>query len=222
MTDDSVTLVLGDNSSVSVPRRFSGRLTDLTVIGQNAGHLVLGRRSFAGRHLTIADVPAGAVTIQCLELREGVNRVFYRQQPEAQDRYSALAWDNIRRDPAAFILASARRIYRLFTIEGTADVATTQQFSRSAMVYRVAGVVSMLYVGLLAVGMVIAWRQRLDLGIPAAAIAYVALVHAPFLTNMRYSVTVQPFEFLFIAAALRAGFDRLVERRDSMHAAPHP
>jgi len=75
--------------------------------------------------------------------------------------------------------------------------------------------VSTIYVALLAAVLVVAWRQHLDLGIPAAAIAYVAIIHAPFLTNMRYSVTVQPFEFLFIAAVLLAGFDRIAGTRDT-------
>ena len=53
-------------------------------------------------------------------------------------RYSALALDNIRREPLAFLMATLYRIYRVFVVVGTTDIWTAQQFSGSSLVYAAA------------------------------------------------------------------------------------
>jgi hypothetical protein len=117
-------------------------------------------------------------------------------------RYSALAFDNIRRDPLAFAWASAYRAMRLFVIQGTKNRHTAQQFSRSRVVYAAATIVSVTYALLLLAGMVIAWRRGYAVLLPLALIAYVPLTISAVLTNMRYTITVQPIIFIFIAVAL--------------------
>ena len=50
-------------------------------------------------------------------------------------RYMALAFDNIGRDPIGFRAASAYRAVRLFIIRGSDDVATAQQFRGERLAY---------------------------------------------------------------------------------------
>ena len=68
--------------------------------------------------------------------------------------------------------------------------------------------VSAAYLLLFVAGVVIARRRRLSLLLPLALIVYVPLTIAVVLTNMRYSVTVQPLVFVFIAGALTAALER--------------
>ena len=119
-------------------------------------------------------------------------------------RYTALAWDNIRHDPSGFILASAYRTIRLFVIQGSSDRLTTQQFSGSRLPYAAAEVVSVAFLALFGIGVVVAWRQRSNMVLPLLLVAYIPATLAPVLTNMRYTVTVQPLMFIFVAVALRA------------------
>ena len=120
-------------------------------------------------------------------------------------RYSALALDNIRRDPAGFLLASAYRVVRLFVIRGHvrsvygAAVQREQPRLRGGhgRLDRVPRRSS-------------AWRDRrlaarLSLiGLPLLLVAYIPATLAPVLTNMRYTVTVQPLMFIFVAIAIDA------------------
>src|SRR5206468_881428 len=86
---------------------------------------------------------AGVDLVAAIDAR--VNDVFYRQEPHLMRRYTALAFDNIRRDPAAFMRACVYRALRLFIVNGTSDSWTTQQFEGSRRVYIAATVVSAWY-----------------------------------------------------------------------------
>jgi hypothetical protein len=139
----------------------------------------------------------------CAQLEDiAINTVFYRQEPHLMRRYSALAFDNMRRDPIGFALATIYRGFRVFVIQGTDDTHTAQQFSRSRAIYGVATLATAGYLLLFVAGMVAAWRRGDAVLLPVLLVAYVPLTIAPVLTNMRYSVTVQPIIFIFIAAAL--------------------
>ena len=48
--------------------------------------------------------------------RTTANDVFYRREPHLMRRYTALALDNISRDPRAFVAASLYRMARLFLV----------------------------------------------------------------------------------------------------------
>jgi len=63
-------------------------------------------------------------------------------------------------------------------------------------------VASLTFLGLFIAGAVILWRRGADVWLPLLLILYVPATIAPLLTNMRYSVTVQPLMFVFVAAAL--------------------
>ena len=205
--DTTVRLAIGDGSTITIPRAWHNRLTDLTIVGPHAEALMYARTSLAG--LTR---PAPAVSkddATCAIVGEvKINNVFYREQPQSMRRYSALALDNIRREPLAFLEASLYRVYRVFVVVGSSDKWTNQQFSGAAAVYAAATAASLAFLGLFLAGIVILWRRRADILLPLLLILYVPATIAPLLTNMRYSVTVQPLMFVFVAATLIALWKR--------------
>jgi hypothetical protein len=117
-------------------------------------------------------------------------------------RYLALARDNIRRDPWAFAAASLYRTIRLFIIRGTSDVHTSQQFSASRFAYAAGTVLSLAYFVVFLAGAWLAWRQRSALVWLLVPIVYVPVTICFVLTNMRYTVTMQPLMFVFVALAI--------------------
>jgi hypothetical protein len=123
-------------------------------------------------------------------------------------RYIALAMDNIRREPAAFAAASLYRMGRLFIVRGTEDARTTQQFKGSRTVYLAGLASSAIYVVLFLSGVVIAWRSRSRLLVFLLPIAYVPITICFVLTNMRYTITVQPLMFAFVALTFAAALSR--------------
>jgi len=200
-TDTEARIEMRDGSSVTIPRVWSGRITDLGISGALAEALMTA-------HRPLAPLPAPAMppaSARCAELEHvRVNAVFYRQEPHMMRRYSALAFDNIRRTPGAFALASAYRFVRLFVVAGTDDRRTAQQFASSRGIYLVATAASATYLLLFLAGVAIAWRERERFWLPLLLILYVPVTIAPVLTNMRYTITVQPLVFMFVARALTA------------------
>ena len=199
----SVRMTFADGSSLVVPRQWQGRITDLTFTEGVASLLMTSRRSL--RAMEPAQRQPASPTDVCTQFADvAVNQVFYRREPHMMQRYAALAFDNIQRDPAGFALASLYRAGRLFLIQGTSDRSTAQQFSGSGPIYAAATVFSGGYVMLFAAGVIIAWRRRYAIGLPLLLIAYIPATLAPVLTNMRYTVTVQPLMFVFMAVAIAA------------------
>jgi hypothetical protein len=201
-TDRDARITLDDGSTITIPRDWQGRITDITLAGNLAGAILSSTVAMAAieADLTSGRPPRGAV---CAEL-EGVqvNHVFYRREPHLMRRYSALAFDNIRRAPLAFVTASVYRAVRVFVISGSGDRQTAQQFASSGAVYAAATVASAVYLILLMVGIVCSWLKGDRYALPLLLILYIPATIAPVLTNMRYSVTVQPLVFMFIARAL--------------------
>jgi 4-amino-4-deoxy-L-arabinose transferase-like glycosyltransferase len=211
-SDTAAILHLADGSWLSVPRSFSGRQTDLDLQGNLAGLLVSRRRTFT----SIANPVRPSRPGECL-FAENVrlNDAFYLGDPHMMQRYMALAFDNISRDPLAFAAASAYRMFRLFIIRGTADSSTAQQFRWSRLAYGAGTVLSSAYFLVFLAGVVIAWRRRSALVLFLLPIVYVPLTICFVLTNMRYTVTVQPLMFVFVAVAILAGLG-LDENGDSL------
>lgn len=199
---DSVTLSLADGSTLTVPRRFPARQTDLEPAGDFAGALVSRWRSI--KELAAPAVPIGTYPVVD---QVSFNRVFYRGEPHGMSRYTALAFDNISREPLAFVAASLYRMVRLFIIRGTDDVSATQQFANSGPIYLAGTVVSAGYLLVFLAGVVLAWRQRSALLWLLVPIAYVPLTICFVLTNMRYTITVQSLMFVFVAVVL-VGMER--------------
>jgi hypothetical protein len=196
--DAAATIRLADESTLTVRRTGGFRVTDLEVRGRLAGSLVSARR----RAHAVENQAAGSIA-PCRVVREvGVNEVFYRREPHEMRRYMALAADNISRDPLAFLAASVYRMGRLFVIRGTDDPQTTHQFDGSASVYGAGLVLSSAYLLLFFVGVVLGWRRYPQLRALLVPVVYVPLTICFVLTNMRYTVTVQPLMFVFVAVAI--------------------
>jgi hypothetical protein len=199
VSSDAATLRLADDSTFQVPRQFSGALTDIAVEGLLASKLLSSRRTFT----SLAAPPS--VGDPCAAFEDvTANGVFYRREPHLMRRYSALAFDNIAREPVAFAMAMMYRVFRLFIIRGSDDRLTTQQFTASSVIYAIGTLLSIaLFVAMLA-GMVISFRRDRQVWLLALPIAYLAVTLAPVLTNMRYTTTVQPYVFVFTAVTLLA------------------
>lgn len=197
-TNDRVTLRLTDRSTFEVPRAWSGRITDVVVEGSLARKLTYAHRSFAGLHPRA--LPYDLICLQPEEM--GVNDLYSRREPHAMRRYTALALDYIGRHPLDFSLASLFRMARVFVVVPTDDPWATYQFRGSGIIYAAAMVVSVAYAGLFVAGLLITVRRRevpWQLMLP---ILYIPATLCYVLTNMRYTVTVQPFVFVFVAVAV--------------------
>jgi hypothetical protein len=200
VANDEAVMHLRDGSWLAVPRAFSGKVTDLTFGGQVARGLIYARRSFATiRQPLVEDNACGFVGSLV------ANEVFYRKEPHQMRRYFALAYDNIARDPLAFVAASAYRVFRMFVVRGSDDPNTAQQFSASRVIYRVGSVVSLIYLLMFIAGAWLAVRRYPSAWLLLVMVAYVPVTIAPVLTNMRYTITVQPLAFIFVAVLLVSG-----------------
>ena len=201
MNDRRAELRLSDGSTVAMPREFHGRQTDFDVNGDLAGVLV-------SRHISFAAFGAGAAPVRasCAFAEDlTVNDVFYRKEPHEMHRYTRLAFDNISRDPLAFLQASAYRMVRLFIVRpGTDDQATTFQYRGSRLIFNAGLILSSAYLAAFFSGVIIAWRARSPFLYALIPIAYVPLTICFVLTNMRYTITVQPLMFVFVALAVGA------------------
>lgn len=203
---DAATLRLTDGSAFVVPRAWSGRITDVTATGSLAPKLCYARRRQAAPASMDPRDPCGDVE------HVRVNDVFYRAEPHMMRRYTALAFDNITRGPVAFAAACLYRVGRLFVVAGTDDVHTAHQFEASGRVYRTATLASLSFAILGAAGILIALRRRERPWLLLLPIVYVPATICFVLTNMRYTVTVQPLLFAFVAVALTAAADALRRR----------
>jgi hypothetical protein len=211
-TDRAAVLRLSDGSTLTMPRDFNGRQTGVDVAGNLAGTLV-------SRHLSFATVQARAARTRaasCVNSVDDIRRndVFYRKEPHEMRRYTALAVDNISRDPLAFARASAYRMLRLFIVRpGTGDQATTFQYRGSGLIFNAGLILSVTYLAAFLAGVIIAWRARSPILYALIPIAYVPLTICFVLTNMRYTITVQPLMFVFVAVAVGwvAGLSRQAE-----------
>lgn len=194
-----------DGSELAVPHVWSGRVTDLQV-GEGLAEALM----HASIRFTQPEGPDRTpLEVACLRLDNiAVNQPFYRAQPHEMRRYAALASDNIRRDPVAYARSVIYRALRLFIVGGSDDRATTVQFRGSRLVYLAASAATSAYFGLFVFGVFVSWRKRYEIALPLALIVYIPATIAFVLTNMRYTITVQPLMFVFIAAGLTALLER--------------
>ena len=198
-TDSVATLRFGDQSTLSVPRAWSGSVTDLDVRGDLAATVLHTSVPFAKLRASEPCTPVDDLA---------VNAVYYRAEPQAMRRDFALAVDNIRRAPCAYAWSVAFRAVRVFLVEGSTDMHTAFQFRGSSRIYRAALIISVAFLALFAAGVVAAWRRGAAIALPFVLIAYIPATLAFVLTNMRYSITVQPLMFVFVASALVTAAER--------------
>ena len=192
------TVTLTDGSALRIPAEWLALHTDLDVRGNLAGALISRSRTFSSLRFKRAPSPDGCELVEHVR----VNEPFYRREPHHMRRYMALAFDNIRRDPWAFAAASAYRMVRLFIIRGSSDRATAQQFSAGRLAYTAGTALSAAYFVIFLAGAWLAWRQRSALLWMLVPIVYVPVTICFVLTNMRYTVTVQPLIFVFVAVTV--------------------
>lgn len=218
-TDLAATVHLPDGSWLRVPRAFGGKQTDLELEGPLAGVIVSRSRTFT----SITHPPRRAAQGECLFTENvALDTVFFRREPHMMQRYMALAFDNIARDPGGFAVASLYRAVRLFVIRGTSDLNTAQQFRWSELAYGAGTLLSLAYLGVFLAGAVIAIKRRSALVLLLVPIVYVPVTICFVLTNMRYTLTVQPLMFAFMAVAVVAalGLEADEERALPTAAAP--
>jgi len=196
---DGVSARFDDGSTFRVPREWSGKITDVSVSEGIASRLLYLRR----RTKSLA-APAAAFD-PCRTLgRVRVNTPFYLNEPHMMRRYTALAWDNIRRAPVAFAAASAYRAVRMFVVQGTPDSRTAWQFTGSRIVYPLATLASLSYLALAVAGIVVALRRGLRVWLLLTPVLYIPATICFVLTNMRYTITAQPLMIAFLSVALMA------------------
>jgi hypothetical protein len=195
---DMARLTLDGESTIGVPRRWNGRITRIAFRGPAAERLLHASVPFAQLSRERHAVAATPCAVDHL----AVNAPFYRQEPHSMRRYMALALDNIREDPVAYAASVAYRAVRVFFIEGSDDVHTTQQFAGGSRIYKAAFIVSIGIFAVFLAGIVAAWHRRARFGLALMLIAYIPATLAFVLTNMRYSITVQPLIFVFIACLI--------------------
>jgi hypothetical protein len=201
----SVVATMKDGSTVTVPYEGSGAITEVTIGGPIASDLMRSRRSLDRLYdrSTAASPPPGATP--CFELLAAVDDDFFIREPKIDARYQTLAWFNIKHTPVAFATACARRFVELFIVSGPGDAAGgPPQASGSSRPYRIARLVTLVLFGFTVAGLWIAWRQHTMLAMFWVPIAYIPLTLCYMTTNMRYTVAVQPFQFVFIAIAFDA------------------
>ncbi|HMF94621.1 MAG TPA: glycosyltransferase family 39 protein [Vicinamibacterales bacterium] len=212
-TDEAIAIRFIDGSALDIPRAWHERITDITPIGKVgslAAQVLTGRRRVA----SLPEPSAADGPVACLRSENiRVNEVFYRREPHLMHRYTALAFDNISRDPVGFVGASLFRALRLFVVAGTEDVDTAQQFAGSGWIYRFATLASVAYLALATIGVAIAAVRYRRVGVLLTPILYVPATICFVLTNMRYTVTVQPFLFAFAAVPLTAVLERWSRER---------
>jgi hypothetical protein len=212
--EGAATMRFRDGSALAVPREWSGKMTDLQlrtpVVSSVASQVVTHSRSFARVQPPAASAPAAASGALACASVEGAaaNRVPYRRLPHEMRRFTALALDNIRRDPVGYAEASALRAVRVFIIAGSEDRRTAYQFSGAGRVYAIGRAVSILYLVLFAAGVVVARARGVRLFMLLTPIVYVPLTICFMLINARYSMTMQPFVFAFVAVTLVTVLER--------------
>lgn len=216
--DRQVQIRFTDGSSLVVPRDWRHLMTDVTFSGALASGLMSSTVRVESLRRARARASGAPDGDPCATFQEvAVNSAFYRREPHLMGRYMALALDNIGRTPLQFAAASGYRMLRLFIIHGDSDPRTSQQFAQGGRVYAAGTVASALFAGLFVCGFVIAWRRGDAPVLPLLLILYVPLTIAPMLTNMRYTVTVQPLAFMFVALTVSAWLERAC-----LVAAPRP
>ena len=225
--DALVTVSLQDGSAISVPRQWSGLVTDLplTTVGVGSMAALVVSRSRPFDLLRSVYAAPRAAADPCLSVADiGLNRVPYRRLPHELRRFTALALDNIRHDPFGYARASAHRALRVFVIEGSGDTRTAYQFNRAGLIYAAGRALSLVYLALAIAGLALAIVRGLPIAMLLLPIVFVPMTICFMLINARYSMTTQPFMFAFVAVALVSASDRWagMRRRRAAPILPSP
>jgi hypothetical protein len=214
VTDTAATLQFRDGSSLAVPRAWNEKITDLQlhtpVVTSIASQIVSRSRPFAETRAEHRTNPAPAGAAACAAIEDvAANRVPYRRLPHEMRRFTALALDNIRHDPFEYAMASAIRAVRVFIIAGSEDLRTAYQFSGAGRIYAIGRLASIAYLTLFVAGVMLAGARGVRRFMLLTPILYVPLTICFMLINARYSMTMQPFVFGFVAVTIVTVLERL-------------
>jgi len=205
-----------DGSTLAVDRAWTGKITDLRlgtpIVDSKVAMLMNRSRPFASLGDTGAADGARKTEPCQTVINVTANRVPYRRLPHELRRFTALAWDNIRHDPWSYLVASAGRAVRVFIIAGSEDNRTAYQFKGASAVYAIGRIVSLSFFVLAIVGVWLARARGFRLLLMLTPIVYVPLTICFMLINARYSMTMQPFMFAFVAVSLVTALDALTTR----------
>ena len=178
-----------------------------------AANLVRSSRSLAA--ITLPDKQVLELTSPntVRVLRREVAAEYWKSEPFWMDRHTQLALENIKGKPMSFVTASAKRLFRMFVVLGLDDARHSTQTRQRQVVFAVGTALSLGVFVLFAAGVALSSRLGHNTGVFLAAVVYLPLTIFPFLTNMRYTVSVQPFMLVFVAVSLVTIGDRLAARR---------
>lgn len=227
---DSILVVLDDSSRIIIPHNYEGKITDISiepgasssrVINSSAAILLCAnlpffrveRRLVLNQRVDEKDISRTTTENKrdypALSLSWSVNHVFYRSEPEQQNRLVALALDNIRRRPLEFLKSRLSQVYRLFVVKGSNDPFTAQQFPASGLVYTFAFFYTLSIFILMLTGVIIALKRKYPLMSTLIPIVYILLTLSLVQANARFAMAIQPFILVFVAISLEALLDRL-------------
>ena len=135
-----------------------------------------------------------------------MNDVFYRKEPHEMRRYTRAGvrqhLEGSARVRAGVGLPHGPPVHHP---PGTGDQATTFQYRGSRLIFNAGLILSFAYLAAFLAGVIIAWRARSPFLYALIPIVYVPLTICFVLTNMRYTITVQPLMFVFVALAMARG-----------------
>jgi len=227
---DSILIEFLDGSRMLIPHSYGGRITDIQVELGTAGHLMFcdavkllqSRRSFVGFRrelerfygrtdsLTARQGPVSAAgKYSARGMSHQVNNVYFRSEPQQQNRIISLGLDNIKRQPLEYLQSRLLQVYRLFVIKGSQDAFTAHQFPASRLIYGAAFYITLTIFLFMVVGVVITMRKKYSFLMVLTPIVYIVLTLGFLQANTRFSMAVQPFILVFVAISLEALLEKL-------------
>lgn len=219
--EDSILVSFKDDSYILIPKTYNGRITELYFEAGTARELMFVKQpfplidntlesvfDFQNDSLTINQISQSGWVPPVVKLSHDVNNVFFRSEPHAQRRYIALSVDNVRQEPGKYLLACLYRTFRVFIIRGSTDFKTSYQFADSGLIWSISSLISISYLLCMILGLVISLSRGYHIVLFLSPIIYISLTTCVSVINMRYSVPVQPFIFVFVSIFILAFLER--------------
>lgn len=219
--ENSILVAFKDDSQLLIPNTYNGKITELHFEPGKARELMFLQQPFTlirdtwesmdefqNDSLMITRISQASGEQPRVKLFHSINEVFFRSEPHAQRRYIALSMDNIQREPGKYLLACFYRAFRLFVIRGSKDFKTAYQFINSGLIWSISSVISILYLLGMILGVAISISRRYPVMLFLSPIIYISVTTCFFVSNMRYSIPVQPYFFFFISILIIAFLER--------------
>lgn len=219
--EDSILVSFKDDSYILIPKTYNGMITELHFEPGTARELMFAKQPFTlifnalesvfdfqNDSLTINLISRSGRVPPVVKLSHDVNNVFFRSEPHNQRRYIALSVDKIRQEPGKHLLACLYRTFRVFIIRGSTDFKTSYQFAGSDLIWSISSLISILYLLCMIFGLAVSMLRGYNFILFLSPIIYISLTTCVVVSNMRYSVPVQPFIFVFVSIFILAFLER--------------